>query len=112
MNITEETRIIDLNVGQLKEIFQRAAEQTSVSITKPSKPMTTEQLSEFLGGMPLPTVYYKIAKCGMPHVKEGGRLFFYEDQITSWLKSHQRNSVEDSAEQKFHQFKQRLIAKK
>ncbi len=74
--------------------------------------MTTEQLSEFLGGMPLPTIYYKVSKGVIPHIKEGGKLYFLQEQIMDWLKTNQRHSTDQMAESSFQNFRQRLKTKK
>jgi excisionase family DNA binding protein len=111
MTISNDTRIIDLTVGQLENIFQKFSTQNSPQISTSVKPMTTEQLSEFLGGMPLPTIYYKVSKGVIPHIKEGGKLYFLQEQIMDWLKTNQRYSTEQITETAFQDFRLKLKAK-
>lgn len=112
MIISNETRIIDLTVGQLENIFKKFSEQQPSPNIQPTKPMTTEQLSEFLGGMPLATIYYKVNKGTIPHIKEGGKLYFLQEQIMDWLKANQRYPIDEAAESAFQNFKQKFNTKK
>ncbi len=53
-----------------------------------------KQASKFLG-LAVPTLYAKVSERLIPHCKQGKRLFFSKEQLTTWVMSGQRRTVQD-----------------
>ena len=112
MVIEKETRIIDLTVEQ----FTRIIADSVLSFNPPGHledvPLNVEQACQFLGNMPKPTLYFKCNKGDMPHVKQGGRLYFFKKDLVDWLRKHQVMPIESITTEFFSDFKTKFQAKK
>ncbi len=112
MQIEKETRIIDLTVEQLSKVIAESFVYTPPSETQEDVPLNVEQACHFLGDMPKPTLYFKCSKGDMPHVKQGGRLYFFKKDLVGWLRNYTVISSEKKATDFLDNFKANFQAKK
>ena len=112
MQIEKETRIIDLTVEQLVLIITDSVVPSPASETNEDVPLNVEQACHFLGDMPKPTLYFKCSKGDMPHVKQGGRLYFFKKDLVGWLRNYTVISAETKATTFLDNFKTNFQAKK
>lgn len=110
MVISKETRIIDLTVEQCAKAFTDYFGNPISPQQQEDIPLNIEQVVQFLG-MPKPTIYLK-CKEGLPHMKQGGRLFFFKKDIIEWLRKFQVVLPEQAATELFSNFKSTYNAKK
>lgn len=109
MVISKETRIIDLTVEQLAKVVADLANPISPQ-QQEDIPLNIEQASQFLG-MPKPTIYLK-CKEGLPHIKQGGRLYFFKQDIIQWLRKFQVVFPEQATTEFLSNFKSNFNSKK
>ena len=112
MQIEKETRIIDLTVEQLVLIIADSVLPSPASESNEDVPLNVEQACHFLGDMPKPTLYFKCSKGDMPHVKQGGRLYFFKKDLVGWLRNYTVISAETKANQFLDKFKTNFQTKK
>ena len=112
MQIEKETRIIDLTVEQLVLIIADSVVPSPASESNEDVPLNVEQACHFLGDMPKPTLYFKCSKGDMPHVKQGGRLYFFKKDLVGWLRNYTVISAETKAADFLDNFKTNFQAKK
>ena len=112
MQIEKETRIIDLTVEQLVLIIADSVVPSNASESNEDVPLNVEQACHFLGDMPKPTLYFKCSKGDMPHVKQGGRLYFFKKDLVGWLRNYTVISAETKAATFLDNFKTNFQAKK
>ena len=112
MQIEKETRIIDLTVEQLVLIIADSVVPSTASESNEDVPLNVEQACHFLGDMPKPTLYFKCSKGDMPHVKQGGRLYFFKKDLVGWLRNYTVISAETKATTFLDNFKTNFQAKK
>ena len=112
MQIEKETRIIDLTVEQLVLLLSDSMASPSHSESHEDVPLNVEQACHFLGDMPKPTLYFKCSKGDMPHVKQGGRLYFFKKDLVGWLRNYTVISSEKKATDFLDNFKTNFQAKK
>ena len=111
MTIEKETRIIDLTVEQLSKLIADSVVNFPPSDSQEEVPLNVEQASQFLA-MPKPTLYFKCNKGDMPHIKQGGRLYFFKKDLISWLRNYTVVSPESKASDFLENFKANFQAKK
>ena len=112
MQIEKETRIIDLTVEQLVLIITDSVVPSTASEFNEDVPLNVEQACHFLGDMPKPTLYFKCSKGDMPHVKQGGRLYFFKKDLVGWLRNYTVISSEKKAADFLENFKVNFQTKK
>ena len=112
MQIEKETRIIDLTVEQLVLIIADSVVPSTASESNEDVPLNVEQACHFLGDMPKPTLYFKCSKGDMPHVKQGGRLYFFKKDLVGWLRNYTVISTETKATNFLDNFKINFQTKK
>lgn len=112
MQIEKETRIIDLTVEQLVLIIADSVVPATVSESNEDVPLNVEQACHFLGDMPKPTLYFKCSKGDMPHVKQGGRLYFFKKDLVGWLRNYTVISAETKTTNFLDNFKTNFQTKK
>ena len=112
MQIEKETRIIDLTVEQLSKVIAESFVYPLASEPQEDVPLNVEQACHFLGDMPKPTLYFKCSKGDMPHVKQGGRLYFFKKDLVGWLRNYTVVSSEKKAADFIDNFKANFQAKK
>ncbi len=112
MQIEKATRIIDLTVEQLVLLLSDSMPTPNPSEPHEDIPLNVEQACHFLGNMPKPTLYFKCSKGDMPHVKQGGRLYFFKKDLVSWLRNYTVISSEKKATDFLDNFKANFQAKK
>ena len=111
MQIEKETRIIDLTVEQLSKLIADSFINSSKSEPQEEVPLNVEQACQFLA-MPKPTLYFKCNKGDMPHIKQGGRLYFFKKDLVGWLRNYTVVSAEKKATDFLDHFKATFQAKK
>jgi hypothetical protein len=112
MSLQKETRIIDLTVEQLVALLAESMPSISPAELKDDAPLNAEQACHFLGDMPKPTLYFKCHKGIMPHIKQGGRLYFFKKDLVDWLREYTVVSPEKQAENFMDNFKANFHTKK
>ena len=112
MIIEKETRIIDLTVEQLSKVIAESFAHSPKSETLEDIPLNVSQACQFLGEMPKPTLYFKCNKGDMPHIKQGGRLYFFKGDLINWLRNYTVISPESKASDFLSNFKTNFQAKK
>ena len=112
MIIEKETRIIDLTVEQLSKVIAESFANSPVPEPQEDVPLNVEQACQFLGQMPKPTLYFKCNKGDMPHIKQGGRLYFFKRDLIIWLRNYTVVSPESRAADFMSNFKTNFSSKK
>lgn len=112
MILEKETRIIDLTVEQLSKLIADSFANSTVSESNEDIPLNVDQACQFLGDMPKPTLYFKCNKGDMPHIKQGGRLYFFKKDLINWLRNYTVVSPENKAADFLSNFKTNFQAKK
>jgi Helix-turn-helix domain len=112
MIIEKETRIIDLTVEQLSKVIAESFANSPAPEPQEDVPLNVEQACQFLGQMPKPTLYFKCNKGDMPHIKQGGRLYFFKKDLIHWLRNYTVVSAESKAADFLSNFKTNFSAKK
>ena len=112
MIIEKQTRIIDLTVEQLSKVITDSFVNSPAPEIQEDVPLNVEQACHFLGDMPKPTLYFKCSKGDMPHVKQGGRLYFFKKDLVGWLRNYTVVSPETKAADFLSNFKTNFQAKK
>ena len=98
MLIPDHTRLIDLTVGQLRQILHEGRTKSLyvVGADGCSKEhidtIPIEKLSE-LTGWSKSAIYKKCSKRILPHSKTGKELRFNIDEINDWIKSKKRKKT-------------------
>ncbi|MBR8840980.1 MAG: helix-turn-helix domain-containing protein [Stigonema ocellatum SAG 48.90 = DSM 106950] len=71
---------------------------TQLAVTESPKvesdPLNVAQAAQFLG-LTNQTVYDKVHKGTLPHVKQGNRIYFFKDELIQWLKSGRQKTTDD-----------------
>lgn len=80
--INSQTKVSDLTVADLETILVR--------VTSPGTGqhaailLDTRQARVFLGGISKQALYYQCAHNRIPHIRQGGRLYFSKDVLLQW----------------------------
>ena len=109
MVITKESRVFELTVEQFAKVVEDSI-GNAISPQQEDIPINIEELVQFLK-MPKPTIYLK-CKEGLPHMKQGGRLFFFKRDIVEWLRKFQVIPTEQASTEFFGDFKSNFNLKK
>lgn len=112
MQLQKETRMIDLTVEQLIALIADSMPNLILSESHDDTPLNVEQACHFLGDMPKPTLYFKCHKGIMPHIKQGGRLYFFKKDLVDWLRAYTVVSPEKQADNFMEDFKVNFQSKK
>jgi Helix-turn-helix domain len=112
MQLQKEIRIIDLTVEQLVTLLTDSIPNPIPSELNEDAPLNVEQACHFLGNMPKPTLYFKCHKGIMPHIKQGGRLYFFKKDLVDWLREYTVVSPERQASNFMDNFKANFQNKK
>lgn len=93
--ITNETPIAFLTVGQLVSVLNRVVqkEQSQVKITMPEI-IGLKAVCD-LTGYSKPAIYQRTSKGLIPHFRRDGRLLFRRDEIINWLTEHRVETQEE-----------------
>jgi hypothetical protein len=91
-DIKDETLIVTLTVGQLKQIISNEIKKV-IAI---QENIITPQVPEIFGaktfkeitGYSFASIYAKTSKNELKHFKRGGKLFFRRDDVMDWLTSN------------------------
>lgn len=60
--------------------------------------LTIQQAAEFIT-LSVPTIYSLVSKAGIPVSKKGKRLYFSKQELTEWIKSGRKKTVNEIAEE-------------
>ena len=80
--INSQTKVTELTVADLETILVR--------VTSPDTGqhaavlLDTRQARVFLGGISKHALYYQCAHNRIPHIRQGGRLYFFKDVLQQW----------------------------
>jgi excisionase family DNA binding protein len=75
------------------------AKEAPVSIGKPvSDILTIDEAADFLRKKKK-TIYGLVAKKGIPFIKEGRNLRFSRERLETWIKSFQRKTIQELADE-------------
>jgi hypothetical protein len=110
VSITQDTRIIDLTVGQFLSLFPQFPNPNTGQETKKDETpevMGVDLASKFLGYKPS-TVYIMTSKKILPHFKSRGKLLFRKSELLDFMLS---NRVKTQSEV-MSEMDQRFIASK
>jgi len=97
MLIPDHIRIVDLTVGQLRQILQEERTGlmgTNTSSTQLIDTIPIEKLCE-LTGWSKSAIYKKCSKRILPHSKTGKELRFDMNEINDWIKSKKRKTGDE-----------------
>ena len=80
--VNRQTKISDLTIADLEIILARiiSAETRQHNVTL----LDTRQARLFLGGISKDALYYQCAHNRIPHIRQGGRLYFFKDVLLQW----------------------------
>lgn len=109
MQIPNDTRVIDLNKGQLIEIIGDAFEQKISQIKPPAQNdlMRIELAAEMLN-LDKSTLYTKCSRREVPFIKKGKFLWFSRTDLIAWLREGSQKTMEEiQAEKKERRWDER-----
>ncbi|WP_316839276.1 helix-turn-helix domain-containing protein [Pedobacter gandavensis] len=78
-------------VDSIKELLLNTQQERHSSY---SDLLTIGQASEFLN-LSVPTLYTKVSRREIPVNKQGKRLYFSRDELSTWIKSGRRKIIEE-----------------
>ncbi|MCB2221554.1 MAG: helix-turn-helix domain-containing protein [Bacteroidetes bacterium] len=70
---------------KLDELEKLICEKRETIPIQREKPLTVKEAAKFLQ-IAVPTLYDKVSKKEIPHIKAGGKLYFLESDLMDWLK--------------------------
>jgi excisionase family DNA binding protein len=73
-------------IGESKPTSEKATPYTDL--------LNIQEASKFLG-LAVPTLYSKVSERLIPHSKVGKKLFFSREDLSNWVKSGKRSSVDE-----------------
>lgn len=78
--------LVDLLKPVIQEAVAKAVEELTENVKpRPPRPLTVMEASEYLS-IPKSTLYQLTSKRQIPFFKKGKKLFFYQDELDSWVK--------------------------
>ena len=80
--INSQTKVSDLTVADLETILVRVTSPHTGQ--NAAVLMDTCQARAFLGGISKHALYYQCAHNRIPHIRQGGRLYFFKDVLLQW----------------------------
>ena len=80
--INGQTKVSDLTVADLETILARVT--SSDTGQHAAMLLDTRQARVFLGGISKDALYYQCAHNRIPHIRQGGRLYFFKDVLQQW----------------------------
>lgn len=100
MMISDHTRIIDLTVGQFRQILHEVLAQSTHQLNVEGKgnmqikTIPIEKLSQ-LTGWSKSAIYKKCSKRILPHTKAGKELRFDINEINDWINKKKRKTGDE-----------------
>ncbi|NEW84557.1 MAG: helix-turn-helix domain-containing protein [Mariniphaga sp.] len=94
--ITNETPVTFLNVGQLLSVINRAGmkDQATQKHVPALEIIGVEAVCE-ITGYSKPTIYAKTSRSEIPHFKRDNKLFFRKTDILAWMTENRIETVEE-----------------
>lgn len=80
--INGQTKVSDLTVADLETILTRVFTPDTGQYA--ATLLDTRQARVFLGGISRDALYYQCAHNKIPHIRQGGRLYFFKDVLEQW----------------------------
>ena len=80
--INSQTKVSDLTVADLETILVRVTSPDTGQHA--AMLLDTRQARVFLGGISKHALYYQCAHNRIPHIRQGGRLYFFKDVLLQW----------------------------
>ena len=80
--INSQTKVSDLTVADLETILVRMTSPDTGQHT--AILLDTSQARVFLGGISKGALYYQCAHNKVPHIRQGGRIYFFKDVLEQW----------------------------
>ncbi|TDE08527.1 helix-turn-helix domain-containing protein [Dyadobacter psychrotolerans] len=80
--INGQTKVSDLTVADLETILTRGTSPDTGQHT--ATLLDTRQARVFLSGISKHALYYQCAHNRIPHIRQGGRLYFFKDDLLQW----------------------------
>jgi len=72
----------------------RAKESQPEQMNNDTDILTIDEAAHFLG-LAKSTLYSKVCRREIPHIKKGNRLYFSKQELNDWLKAGQRPMIHD-----------------
>lgn len=79
---------------KVESIVRTKTEQETTQKNDEDMLLTIDQTTEFLG-LAKSTLYSKVCRREIPHIKRGNRLYFSKKDLTEWLKDGQRPMMKE-----------------
>lgn len=98
-NLPEAVTDLLVKLSRIEKYLNDICGQPSKAV---DQMLNVEQAADFLG-LSKATIYLKVSSGDLPHMKKSKRLYFSTQELTDYLKSGKRNSIEDE-EQGAEQF--------
>jgi excisionase family DNA binding protein len=92
--VTTQTDLQNLIRSLIRNEFERFQNNTPVPIRTQPEFITVEQASQLLN-LAVSTIYGHVNKRTIPHIKQGKRLYFQRTELTQWLMSGSRRTVDE-----------------
>ena len=89
-NLPQAVSLLLEKVETLEQLLKSQQNPGSLS----DKPMTISQAAEFVN-LTVPTLYGFVSKRTIPFSKVGKRLYFSEAELSTWIKSGRKQSIND-----------------
>lgn len=93
--------ILQLDSDQLQCIVQNAVRNALIDQPKPAMLpadekdlLTINEASSFIN-LAKPTIYGLVSRAKIPCMKQGKRLYFSRQELTAWIKSGRKKTVQD-----------------
>lgn len=84
--ISSQTKVSDLTVADLESILLRLKTPDATCGTETL--LDIRQASAFLGGLSHAALYYRCAHNKIPHIRQGGRLYFFKDVLCEFKRQN------------------------
>ena len=86
MEMADNVRTILADMESVKNELKELIEKTEPKRTGAELPIDIKRAGELLN-LAEQTIYGKTSKGTIPHIKKGGKIYFYESQLLHWLES-------------------------
>lgn len=80
--INGQTKVSDLTVADLETILTRGTKPETGQ--QSAVLLDTHQARALLNGISKHALYYQCAHNRIPHIRQGGRLYFFKDVLEQW----------------------------
>ena len=88
---TEINDRLDMLTQMVAELMKKPSPNGSPAA---DTPLSAAQAAKYVD-MAVNTIYILTSKRQIPHFKRGKRVYFYKDELDTWLKANRRKTVEE-----------------